>query len=73
MEMPELTMDHLETPNPFTPGGHKGAGETGTISPPPVLANAVEDALGSLGVTLREDQPVKPQYIWEEIQKALSA
>ncbi|WP_380676139.1 xanthine dehydrogenase family protein molybdopterin-binding subunit [Salinigranum sp. GCM10025319] len=73
MEMPELTMDHIETPNPFTPGGHKGAGETGTISPPPVLANAVEDALRPLGVQLRDDQPVKPQYIWEQLRKAQSA
>src|SRR5690606_22259096 len=40
VEMPPLTLDHLVSPNPFTPGGFKGAGETGTVSVPPAFANA---------------------------------
>lgn len=53
-EIPELTLGHLETPTPFTPLGAKGAGETGTLSPPAVLGNAIEDALAPLGVAVRQ-------------------
>jgi carbon-monoxide dehydrogenase large subunit len=69
MEMPELILDHLVTPNPFTPGGFKGAGETGTVGPPAVLANAVEDALKPLGIKIRK-VPLSPSYIWSVIQAA---
>ena len=69
MEMPELTIDHLVTPNPFTPGGFKGAGETGTVGPPAVLANAVEDALRPLGVKIRK-VPLSPSYIWSLLQSS---
>jgi 2-furoyl-CoA dehydrogenase large subunit len=68
MEMPEVTLDHLVTPNPFTPGGFKGAGETGTVGPPAVLANAVEDALRPLGVKIRK-VPLTPFYVWSLIQR----
>jgi carbon-monoxide dehydrogenase large subunit len=69
VEMPEVTLDHLVTPNPFTPGGFKGAGETGTVGPPAVLANAVEDALRPLGVKIRK-VPLTPFYVWSLIQRA---
>ncbi|HXV82851.1 MAG TPA: xanthine dehydrogenase family protein molybdopterin-binding subunit, partial [Candidatus Binatia bacterium] len=67
MEMPELTLDHLVTPNPFTPGGFKGAGETGTVGPPAVLANAVEDALRPWGIKIRR-VPLSPSYLWSLIE-----
>ncbi len=44
-EVPRLELEHIITPNPFTPLGAKGAGETGMLGPPPALCNAVEDAL----------------------------
>lgn len=66
-EIPEVTMDHIETPSPFTPGGHKGSGETGTVSVPPAITNAVEDALRDYGVSIREKSPMKPDFIWEQI------
>ena len=69
MEIPECVLDHLITPNPFTPGGYKGAGETGTVSPVPCLANAAEDALRPLGVRLRK-MPLLPPNIWQQIQEA---
>lgn len=69
MEAPEFTLDHIVTPNPFTPGGFKGTGETGAIGPLPVLANAVEDALRPLGVKVRRT-PLAPHYLWEAIQEA---
>ncbi len=66
-EIPDVTMDHIETPSPFTPGGHKGSGETGTVSVPPAITNAVADALQPYGVTIREKSPMKPNFIWEKI------
>ena len=66
MEVPKFTLGHLVTPNPFTPGGFKGAGETGTVGPPPALANAVEDALKPLDKKIRR-LPLSPHYIWATI------
>jgi carbon-monoxide dehydrogenase large subunit len=43
--LPFLTIGHLETPSPLTPGGHKGMGEGGTIGAPAAIANAVADAM----------------------------
>src|SRR5205814_4828412 len=63
-EIPELILDHLVTPTPFTPLGAKGAGETGTLSPPAALGNAIEDALG---VELRQP-PYTPERVLRAIQ-----
>ncbi|MBI4212975.1 MAG: xanthine dehydrogenase family protein [Chloroflexi bacterium] len=64
-EMPAFVFGHLETPTPFTPLGAKGAGETGTISGPCALGNAIEDAIG---VPLR-----KPPYTAEAVMQAIWA
>jgi CO/xanthine dehydrogenase Mo-binding subunit len=69
MEIPDWTLDHLISPSPFTPGGYKGSGETGTIGPPPCLANAVEDALRPLGAKIRT-LPLSPDFVWRTIQQA---
>jgi CO/xanthine dehydrogenase Mo-binding subunit len=69
MEIPDYTLDHAIMPNPFTPGGYKGAGETGTVGPPPCLANAVADALRPLGVDARR-MPLSPYNLWAQIQEA---
>jgi carbon-monoxide dehydrogenase large subunit len=65
-DVPPLVLDHLVTPNPFTPGGFKGGGETGTVSPVPCLANAVEDALRPLGVRI-DRLPLTPDIVWDQI------
>lgn len=64
-EIPNLVLGHMETPTPFTPLGAKGAGETGTISAPCALGNAIEDALG---VELRQ-----PPYSPERVVQAIRA
>ncbi len=69
VEVPHVELGHTITPAPFTPGGFKGAGETGTVSPPPCLANAVEDALRPLGVEIRT-LPLKPNFVWEMLRSA---
>jgi len=68
-EVPELALEHIVTPNPFTPLGAKGAGETGMLGPPPALCNAVEDALSPFGVKIRET-PLTPDRILDLIEKA---
>jgi carbon-monoxide dehydrogenase large subunit len=48
--MPPITLGHIETPSPHTPGGMKGMAEGGTIGAPATIANAVADALAGAGV-----------------------
>jgi len=56
-----------EYPSPINPLGAKGAGEGGIIAVGGVMANAVANALSSLGVEPRE-LPLTPAYIWELVQ-----
>jgi carbon-monoxide dehydrogenase large subunit len=58
-----------EHPSPLNPLGAKGAGEGGIIAVGGVMANAVANALGSLGVEPRR-LPLTPMYIWELVQQA---
>ena len=58
-----MVLGHLDTPSSLVPGGMKGVGESGTISPPAALANAVCDALRPLGVSLHRT-PLSPDRIW---------
>ena len=64
-DMPNFEFDHMVTPTPFTPLGAKGAGETGTLSPPCALGNAIEDAIGA---------PIRrPPYTSEAVLRAIQA
>jgi carbon-monoxide dehydrogenase large subunit len=56
-------------PSPINPLGAKGAGEGGIISVGGVIANAVADALHSLGVEPR-DLPLSPSRVWQLVQDA---
>ncbi|PYM15300.1 MAG: dehydrogenase [Candidatus Rokuibacteriota bacterium] len=62
-EIPPIVVRHLDRPSPSTIGGFKGVGEGGTIGAPAAIANAVSDALGSLGVEIAE-LPVTPDRIF---------
>jgi carbon-monoxide dehydrogenase large subunit len=68
-EVPDFALEHIVTPNPFTPLGAKGAGETGMLGPPPALCNAVEDALRPFGVKVRAT-PLTPERVLDLIEKA---
>lgn len=61
-EIPDISVDHLETPCAATENGAKGAGEGGTIGAPAAVLNAVNDALRHTGVEL-DDTPVHPQTV----------
>ena len=70
VDVPEFELDYIISPNPFTPGGYKGGGETGTVSPPPCLTNAVEDALQPLGLDVYRHLPLSPPNVLREIDRA---
>jgi 2-furoyl-CoA dehydrogenase large subunit len=60
-DLPALTVDHLESPSPFTALGAKGLGEGATMSAPVAIANAVADALDVDEVEL----PLTAPRVWE--------
>lgn len=69
VEMPEVTLSHMETPSPFTPLGAKGCGEGSAILLPALIGNAVEDALSPFGVRITE-LPLTPNKIWELLRQS---
>jgi aerobic carbon-monoxide dehydrogenase large subunit len=69
-ELPrEWVIDHIVTPSPFTAYGGKGAGETGTLSAPVVLASAIEDAIGPPFPSLTR-MPMTPERIFDAITES---
>ncbi|WP_193725753.1 xanthine dehydrogenase family protein molybdopterin-binding subunit [Ferruginivarius sediminum] len=68
-EMPDIRIEHMETPSPYTRFGVKGIGESGAIGPPAAIANAINDALRPLGAEVT-DTPMTPRRVLEAIAKA---
>jgi carbon-monoxide dehydrogenase large subunit len=68
-EMPYLTIDHMETPSPFSRFGQKGIGEGGAIAPPAAIANAVNDALAPLGAEIHS-VPISPERVIAALEAA---
>jgi carbon-monoxide dehydrogenase large subunit len=62
-EMPPLQLEEMHTPNPNTPLGAKGVGESGCIGTPPAIVNAVADAL-DLDDTQELQMPLTPEVCW---------
>jgi len=61
-EVPEMVLDHLETPSPLNPLGIKGVGEGGAVPVPAAVANALEDALSDTGIVIRRT-PLSPARV----------
>jgi aerobic carbon-monoxide dehydrogenase large subunit len=59
-------------PAKTNPLGVKGVGEAGCVGAPPVVMNAILDALSSLKVH-HLDMPATPHRVWQAIQKAKAA
>jgi carbon-monoxide dehydrogenase large subunit len=57
------------TPSKVSPLGVKGVGESGCTGSIPAVANAVMDALGTIGVG-HIDMPLTPSRVWHAIQGA---
>ena len=66
LEIPPITIEHLETPSATTPLGVKGVGESGTIGPAAAIANAVADALVEFDVDIVET-PITPTTVLQAI------
>jgi len=66
--VPSIKIIHMESPSPLNPLGVKGAGEGGTIGAPAAIASAVEHALSSLNVSIR-DLPITPARLHAQIEK----
>jgi 2-furoyl-CoA dehydrogenase large subunit len=60
MEVPEVTIGHVETPSPMNALGAKGMGDGSSMLTPAAIANAVADALGRDDITL----PLTLQRVW---------
>src|SRR5262249_59401865 len=61
MEVPPITMGHVETPSPMNPLGAKGMADGSSMLTPAAIANAVADALA------RDDTflPLTRQRLWQ--------
>ena len=67
---PKLRAEVIELkPSPINPLGAKGAGEGEIVPIGGLLANAVANALSSLGVEPNE-LPLSPPKVWAMVQKA---
>jgi carbon-monoxide dehydrogenase large subunit len=61
-DLPDMVIDHVETPWPLTLLGAKGAGEAGTSGSVGAVLNAVNDAIRPLGASIAE-LPMTPARI----------
>jgi CO/xanthine dehydrogenase Mo-binding subunit len=60
-EVPDIAVDHQETPSPLNPLGLKGAGEAGVIPGTAALASAIEDATGRRIAAM----PISPSELYD--------
>ncbi|MCP4999031.1 MAG: molybdopterin-dependent oxidoreductase, partial [Hyphomicrobiales bacterium] len=66
-EIPDVDIQHLETPSPLNPLGVKGVGEAGCIAVGATVASGVADALSSLGGHKFHHTPITPSMIFDAI------
>jgi len=69
MEMPSIICDHVVPPATTNPLGTKGCGEAGAIPVGPLIAQAIEDALGDEHVEILEC-PLSPSKVFEIVNAA---
>lgn len=68
-QLPAFATALINHPSMINDLGIKGVGESGSICPGAVIANAVEDALSEFGITIRE-VPVTPARIFDLLRRA---
>lgn len=69
LDIPDIRIDHIETPTIDAVGGFKGVGESGVIGAVPAIANAVADALSQIGANLNQI-PLRPAVVYSLIRQA---
>ncbi len=67
-KVPELVVEHLESPSPVTVGGMKGIGEGGLLASPASVAAAVLDALAPFEPRI-EHLPLTPERVSQIVQR----
>ena len=67
-EMPDIVVDHIESPTATSELGAKGVGEAGTAGAPAAVMNAINDALHPFDVTLAH-MPFTPDKILRGLGK----
>jgi carbon-monoxide dehydrogenase large subunit len=68
-EVPNIRMDHFETPSPHTEFGAKGMGEGGAIAPPAAIFGAVNDALRRVGAAELTRTPLTPRRVLQALEQ----
>jgi CO/xanthine dehydrogenase Mo-binding subunit len=63
-EVPDVVIDHQETPSPLNPLGLKGAGEAGVIPGSAAIASAIEDAVGRRIAAM----PISPTELYDLVR-----
>jgi carbon-monoxide dehydrogenase large subunit len=71
-DIPDIAVVHHDSPNPDTYMGLKGAGEAGVGGSAAAVANAVNNALQPLGVSLT-DLPFNAPAVWSAVQRTARA
>jgi 2-furoyl-CoA dehydrogenase large subunit len=67
-ESPQMSIDHIETPSPFSLLGAKGLGEGNSMSAPAALANAVADAMQPVGLRVTQ-LPITPSTLYSAVHE----
>ncbi len=65
-EAPNIDVVHQQTPSPVTPGGTKGVGESGTISSPAAVGNAIAAALPEIADRITAT-PLTPRFLYRTL------
>jgi CO/xanthine dehydrogenase Mo-binding subunit len=63
-EIPDVVIDHQQTPSPLNPLGIKGAGEAGVIPGTAAIASAIEDAVGRRISSM----PISPTELYDLVR-----
>ena len=71
-DLPMIETHRIAVPTARNPLGVKGNGECGAIAAPPVVMDAILDALSPLGIE-HLDMPATPMKIWRAIRDARDA
>jgi CO/xanthine dehydrogenase Mo-binding subunit len=62
--VPDVVIDHQQTPSPLNPLGLKGAGEAGVIPGSAAIASAVVDAVGRRIAAM----PISPSELYDLVR-----
>lgn len=69
-EIPDIVIDHIETPSPFTEFGLKGCGEGGRLAAMPAIASAIDDAFSDENLYV-DELPVTPSFLHQLRTRAM--